>query len=302
MASSSFPPSLRWPWGVWSSHHQYYHSGPINPHYMYPVFHCHHQVLHLSKDVFLTSLGLPHLMLACPLLSQAPKLHAKLLPLSLPACGTWIPYSPLSSATSLYQASTIAPLCGCLPHATWVLTPSSRPLWAMSCLPYCVLMCSAELPPLPHPMKTHPYPAQPISWLLDWIILKEGKESRKLFMHFSLCKILISLLFHCLFPILNLAHSLVYYQDLEQFLLCNAYSKILHWMNKWVNEWTMNTWRPKVCSFPAPPINPNTLKISFVFWTHLTFDVEFTHGNPVIVLGFLLDLTWHLGKFIFRSL
>lgn len=52
------------------------------------------------------------------------------------------PYSPLSRATSPHEASTTACLCGCLPHATWALTSSSRPPWAMSCLPY---LCSAML-------------------------------------------------------------------------------------------------------------------------------------------------------------
>lgn len=159
----------------------------------------------------------------------------------------------------------------------------------MSCLPY---LCSAMLCWVATPSQTcsdSSLPCTATSWLLDWIILKERKEGRKLFMHFSLCEIIIyDLLFYCLFPTLKLADSLVFYQGLEQFLLYNGHPKIVHWVNTWVNEWA---WILGDLRFVHPPkINTNTLKNFFVSWTHLTVDVEFTHGNPVIVLGFLLDL------------
>lgn len=79
-------------------------------------------------------LGIWHPTLAWLSLPQAPKPHAKSLPLPLPLCGTGTPYLPLSGATSLCQASILSCLCGCLPRATRALTSSSRPSWASALL------------------------------------------------------------------------------------------------------------------------------------------------------------------------
>ena len=205
MDSSSFFPSLLWLWEIWSSHHQYNHNRSINPHHMsnLPLCVCvcmcvsnlpsSPPTLTLYINVFLIFLGLSHPMLAWLLLYQAPNPHTKLLSLSFPMCGTRTPYSPFPGATSPYQASNIDHLCGCLPHATWALTSSSRPPWAMSCIPYS--FCWLATPSQPYADSSLPCTVLLMALGLDYFERK--KERRKLFMHFSWHKIIIDLFFHC---------------------------------------------------------------------------------------------------------